>query len=275
MNPYEGTVAEMKRQSEGPKRLAKTVANIGLAAGTAAGAASFAPILARAAPFLSQYIPEGLAIKGLTKINPKLGAFIKSAIDSGYDFQQVKDFIGQQITGAQGQPAKDNRNVIEQHSPELNTFLSEKIKGGEDPIKAAALALFEKGNPFEPVIRKIEKEHKTNWSQLVQSIYGGGQGQGQGQPPAQKPQQQAPQGQTMQPQAQGGQQADPLFQALMQGDAGQVAQLAGVTQPQAENLIQKFNQSQGSQQQQPQQGGGQGAQALQAILQKINQRLGG
>ncbi|CAB4132627.1 hypothetical protein UFOVP256_59 [uncultured Caudovirales phage] len=222
MNPYERTAAEMKRQGEGPKRLAKTAANVGLAAGTAAGAASFAPILARAAPFLSQYIPEGLAIKGLSKINPKFGAFIKSAIDSGYDFQQVKDFIGEQIQGAQGQPAKDNRNVIEQHSPELNTFLSEKIKGGEDPIRAAALALFEKGNPFEPIIRKIEKEHKTNWSQLVQSIYGGGQGQGQ------------PMAQQAQPQTPAPQQGQPM--------------------------------------QSPQ---GQGAQALQTILQKINQRLGG
>lgn len=191
MNPYEKTASEMKRQAEAPKRLAKTAANIGVAAGAAAGAASFAPILARAAPFLSQYIPEDLAIKGLSKISPKIGAFIKSAIDGGYDFQQMKDFIGQQITQSQ-QPAQDNRNVIEQYSPELNTFLSEKIKGGEDPIRAAALALFEKGNPFEPVIRKIEKEHKTNWSQLVQSIYGGGQGQGQ--PPAQQQaQQQAPQ----------------------------------------------------------------------------------
>ncbi len=271
MNPYEKTAAEMKRQGEGPKRLAKTAAHLGAAAGVATGAASFAPILARAAPFLSQYIPEDLAIKGLSKINPRFGAFIKSAIDGGYDFSQVKDFIGKQIMESQAptQP-KDNRNIIEQHSPELNTFLSERIKGGEDPIRAAALALFEKGNPFEPVIRKIEKEHKTNWSQLVQSIYGGGQGQGQ--PPAQPavPQQQP---QQPQPAAPGSQQADPLFQALQAGDAAQVAQIAGVNQPQAESLIMKFNQSQGGQQQQ--QGQGQGAQALQAILQKINQRLGG
>jgi pyruvate/2-oxoglutarate dehydrogenase complex dihydrolipoamide acyltransferase (E2) component len=188
MNPYERTAAEMKRQGEGPKRFVQGAAKLGTAAGAAVGAASFAPILARAAPFLSQYIPEDLAIKGLSKINPKLGKFVKDAIDGGYDFGQVKDFIGQQITESTSPtPAKENRNVIEQHSPELNTFLSEKIKGGEDPVRAAALALFEKGNPFEPVIRKIEKEHKTNWSQLVQSIYGGGQSQEQ--------QQQQPQGQ--------------------------------------------------------------------------------
>jgi|SRR3974390_1384068 len=265
MNPYEKTAAEMKRQSEGPKRFAQGAAKLGAAAGAAVGAASFAPILARAAPFLSQYIPEDLAIKGLTKISPQFGKFIKSAIDGGYDFQQVKDFIGQQVIQSQ-KPAQDNRNVIEQYSPELNTFLSEKIKGGEDPIRAAALALFEKGNPFEPVIRKIEKEHKTNWSTLVQSIFGG-----QAQPQTQQTQQQP---QQAQPQAQGGQQADPLFQALQQGDAATVAQLTGVTQPQAMNLIQKFIQNQGGQQQQ-QQGQGQGAQALQAILQKINQKLGG
>lgn len=220
MNPYERTAAEMKRQSEGPKRFAKTAA----AVGTALGATSFAPILARAAPFLSQYIPEDLAVKGLSKISPKLGSFVKSAIDGGYDFQQVKDFIGNQINQSQNketpqQPAKEDRNIVQQYSPELHSFLSEKIKGGENPVVAAAYALFAKGNPYEPIIRKIEKDHKISWADLVKSVYGGGQGQ----PPAQ-----------------------------------------------AEQI-----KSESQQQQQQPQGQGQGAQALQSILQKINQRLGG
>lgn len=292
MNPYEKTAAEMKRQGEGPKRLAKTAAHLGAAAGVATGAASFAPILARAAPFLSQYIPEDLAIKGLSKINPRFGAFIKSAIDGGYDFSQVKDFIGKQIMESQAptQP-KDNRNIIEQHSPELNTFLSERIKGGEDPIRAAALALFEKGNPFEPIIRKIEKEHKTNWSQLVQSIYGGGQGQ----PPAQSPQQGQPNAlgqEAMNPpgsqptsppsaeaQAAQTQQRDLLAEArnLVQqtGNASVtfIQRKLGIPYAQAAQVVEALKAE--SQQQQQPQGQGQGAQALQAILQKINQRLGG
>jgi len=172
MNPYQKTVEEMKRQNEGPKRFAKTVASVG----TAAGAASFAPVLARAAPFLSQYIPEDLAVKGLSKISPKFGNFIKSAIDSGYDINQVKDFIGQQVTESQT-AAKDDRSVIEQYSPELHQFIDQEVKKGRSPIEAAAIAQNDK--KFKDIINKLTKDHKAPWSSIVESIFGG---KGQAQP---------------------------------------------------------------------------------------------
>src|ERR1700679_1957932 len=98
MNPYENTAREIKRQSEGPQRFAKKALTVGA---TAAGALSFAPLLARAAPFLSQYIPEDLALKGLSKVSPKLGKFVGDAMNSGYDFKEVKDFLGKQIEESQ------------------------------------------------------------------------------------------------------------------------------------------------------------------------------
>ncbi|CAB4133780.1 hypothetical protein UFOVP264_18 [uncultured Caudovirales phage] len=239
MNPYEKTAQEMKRQSEGPKRFAKTAAVVA----PAIASASFAPVLARAAPFLSQYIPEDLAIKGLSKISPRLGAFVQSAVDSGYDFSQVKDFIGKQVTESQApQAAKENRNIIEQESPELHSFILEQIKNGRKPIEAGALAF--QNQKFMKAINKLKNTHKANWADLIQTVYGTGE--------------------TAQPQTQ---QSNAMREEAMNPPGSMPA-----TSPSAEQ--QAFTQPQPPQPMQAQ-GGGQGAQALQAILQKINQRLGG
>lgn len=271
MQPYHKAAEAIRAGQEAPIHLLKQAGLTALGGGVArAGGKALGKMIPAVGALINKYVPDDLLQKGLSKIDPRFGKFIQGALDEGYTSEEVREFLGDKVEKSM---PKEHRNPIEQQSPALHAFIQEKIKSGDDPIRAAALALFEKGNPHEADIRKIEKEHKTNWSQLVQSIYGGGQGAPQQGAP-QQPQPQAPQ--PMQPQGkqggQGGQMNDPLFQALMQGDAAQVAQLAGVNQRQAENLIMKFNQAQGGQQQQ--QGGGQGSQALQAILQKINQKLG-
>ena len=178
MNPYEKTAKEMKRQSEGPQRFAKSA----LGVASAAGAATFAPVLARAAPFLSEYIPQDLAMKGLSKVHPKLGSFVKQAMDSGYDFSEAKDFLGDQIKQSQ-EPAKQDKNIIEQESPELHSFIDQAIRAGRKPIEAAAIAQNDKR--FGSIIQKLMKAHKTPWSSIIESSYGNGE-------MAQPTQQQAP-----------------------------------------------------------------------------------
>ena len=219
MNPYEKTSLEMKRQSEGPKRFAKTAAGL--------GAASFAPVLARAAPFLSDYITPEMAVKGLSKINPKLGKFVNDAFNGGYEFDEVKDFLKEAISGSEGEepkqgsekePAKQSQNIVEQYSPDLHQFILGEIQKGRSPQDAAGRAIFDdsvKGK-FQSIIKKIEKDHKAPWSQIVESIYGGGQA-GQSQQPQAPQQMQEPQGQT---QGQTSQGLDPgVAQILQQGAA--------------------------------------------------------
>ena len=169
-DPYDKTAQEMKRQSEGPKRFIKNAAGIG----AAIGASSFAPILARAAPFLSQYIPEDLVIKGLSKISHKFGKFVKDAVDSGYHFNEVKDFIGDQVNQSQ-QNTQQSGNVIEQYSPELHQFISSEIEKGRSPIEAGALA--ELNGKFKNAIGKLTKDHKSPFSALLKTVYGEGQTQ--------------------------------------------------------------------------------------------------
>lgn len=170
MNPYERTAQEMKRQSEGPKRFAKSA----LGTGSAVGAAAFAPMLSRIAPFLSEFIPEELAIKGLSKISPRIGKFVGEALDGGFDFSEVKNFLGEQVNDSRSQePAKQEKNIIEQESPELFSFLDQEIRSGRNPIEAAAIAQNDKR--FKSAIDKLMKAYKTPWSSIIESIFGSGQ----------------------------------------------------------------------------------------------------
>ncbi|MEN6512262.1 MAG: hypothetical protein ABFD00_10600 [Chloroherpetonaceae bacterium] len=171
MNPYEDVVKEYKRQSEGPKRFLKGALGVGA---TIAGASSFAPIISKVAPFLSQYIPENLAIKGLSKINPKIGQFIKNSLDNGFDFNEVKNFLSEQIEESQKANVPEEKNIIEKYSPELHEFILKQINSGLTPLQAGALASIG-GNGvknFKNVIAKLTKDYKSPWSAILETVYG-------------------------------------------------------------------------------------------------------
>src|SRR6185312_2130103 len=180
MQPYQRATQEIVRQGELPKKVGKKVASTALAIGGTALAGR--TLAEKTLALVNKYVPEDIAIKGLNKIDPRFGGFVSKALGAGKSFDEVRDFISQKAgkgmkesegnSSESSNNTQENRNIIEQYSPELNQFISEKIKGGEDPIKAAALALFQKGTNFESTIRQIEKDHKTNWSQVVQSIFG-------------------------------------------------------------------------------------------------------
>lgn len=210
MNPYERTAQEMKRQSEDrPKKLAKNALAIGSTLGTAA---SFAPMLARAAPFLSEYIPENLAIKGLSKISPKFGSFVKGAMDEGFDFKEIKDFIGGKIK--ESQEMKSSKSPIRGYSEELMDQIEDSIAKGMSPGNAARNQhLIGK---YNDIIKKIEKDYKTPFDKVIEDMFSEGNNQNQNkmeqsqQQTNQQPQQTAKQSQGIDPQ---------LAQILQQGNA--------------------------------------------------------
>jgi len=184
MQPYQEASEEIRRAGDRPANLIKKGASLGLHAASAyAGGATASKIL----PFLSNYIPQSLAIKGLSKIDSRWGKFITAALDEGYDFDEVKDFIKKKAEGKKEEPQeqpKENRNIIEQYSPELHQFIDQEVRKGRPLIQAGAVA---QNNPkFAQVIDKLQKDHKTPWSNILQSIYGGAlQDQGQQQQPQQ------------------------------------------------------------------------------------------
>ena len=171
MQPYQKANEEQIRQRDLPSNFLKKAASVG---GTAAASYLGAGTISKVLPFLSKYIPEDLAIKGLNKIDPRFGKFINHAMKGGHSFDEVKDFIGEK---AQSEMSKENRNIIEQESPELHEFILSHIKQGRKPLEAAALATLDtsRGPNFKQIISKLQKTHKVNWGQIVQDLYGNGE----------------------------------------------------------------------------------------------------
>lgn len=176
----EATYSEIERNKGGLSKSIKTAANIGLTA-TGLGISS------KIAPFLSPLIPKDLALKGISKLSPKLGDFLKKGLEQGLNLGDGLDFIKDNMGGKQNtpEPTKQNGNIIEQYDPELFTYIKDRIGKGIPILQAGEKA---KDHPrFANAIKKLEKDHKTPWASILQSVFGG-QGQEQ-------PQQQGGQGQ--------------------------------------------------------------------------------
>jgi hypothetical protein len=142
------------------------------------GAAITGGLGTKIAPFLSEYIPTDLALKGINKFSPKLGEFLKNGMSKGLNLKDGLNFIKENIGGEQAEKkeaVKEDRNIIQQYSPELHQFIDQEVKKGRSPLEAGALAR----TKFGQIIDKITKDHKTPWSNILESVYGG---QGQAQP---------------------------------------------------------------------------------------------
>lgn len=176
---------------ERDRRFRGNIKNIASAAvGTGLSIAS-----SKVLPFLSEYLPVDLAMRGLDKVSPAIGRFLKKGQSMGLDIKEGMNYVKEQMMPKkeQEQP-QENLNIIEQYSPELHQFIDQEVRKGRPLIQAGALA--QNDRRFADVINKLQKDHKTPWSQILQSIYGGAlkeQAQDQGQ--MQKPQQGGGQGQ--------------------------------------------------------------------------------
>jgi len=146
----------------------------GIGAAASAGTAAVAGSMAsKVLPFLNQYIPFDLAMKGINKVNPKLGSFLKRGQEAGLNVKDGLDFIKANLQASNAEPAKQSKNIIEQESPELHQFLDQEIRKGRKPIEAGALAQNDK--KYSSVISKLTKAHKTPWSAIIESVFGSGE----------------------------------------------------------------------------------------------------
>lgn len=207
MEPYQVASEKMRRSGELPINIGK---NVGISAigGAAArfGTQAVSKLIPRISALINDYVPENIAVKGLEKIDPRFKTFMEGAIDSGYSFDDIKEFMKEKISKSE-QP-KENRNIIEQYSPELHQFIDQQVKAGLNPIQAGAIAQNKK--EFGNIIKKLSKDHNTPWSNIIESVYGTGQ-------EAQQQQMQQVQQQQRMQQTQGeGQGSQRLMQAIQQ-----------------------------------------------------------
>jgi hypothetical protein len=143
IQPYQAATEEMKRQSQFPVKLLKKAAGItGLALGGA-------PILARIAPLLSKFIPEDIAIKGLTKLDPRMGKFINSAMKLGHSFDEVKDFIGEKIQPKSAQQ-EEEFNPSEQKRRDMLQKANQRNMQANPLGRDALQQQFEQSQPQQP-----------------------------------------------------------------------------------------------------------------------------
>ena len=129
---------------------------------------------AKVAPFLSQYVPLDLAMKGIDKVAPQIGNFLRKGQKMGLDLEEGLNFVKDKLKPAESsETAKEHRNIIQKYSPELHEFISQKVKGGMRPGTIALSLLKGKGNEkFRNIIGKIVKDYSTDFVSLVESLYG-------------------------------------------------------------------------------------------------------
>jgi hypothetical protein len=222
----------------------KNAGKTALAVGTSAlGIGNASKIL----PFLNELIPADLAMKGINKIAPKVGEFLKKGQSMGMDLKSGFQFLKDNLQNAQASQAKNPIQEFETNYAELSKALKEFIAKGQPP--QAAAAILKTSSVFGNKVKKLEKEMGKDFIDYVLELFGSNQ-----------------------PNSAKGQQSQQVQQT------GQ----APMPQPNAQQQTQGSMQSGQPQQGNPQQGnppspkqGQTGQEALGAIIQKINQRLQG
>lgn len=149
--------AEISRNMKRDKNIKKAVLGTGLA------------LSSKIMPFLSEFIDPSLALKGISKISPNLGNFLKNGIKSGLSLESGIDYIKKNISNEESS-VKDSRNIVQKYSDQLHQFLDSEIKKGRNPTQAGALAQL--NDRFKGVIRKMEEDYQTPFSSILEQSYG-------------------------------------------------------------------------------------------------------
>jgi len=205
----EAMYSEIGRTQDFDRRLKSGAKNALSAATAATGAAALS---SRISPFLSQYITPDLAIKGISKISPKMGEFLQKGMSMGLPIQEGLDYIRDNLNPAkediENKQPNQELNELGQFSPELQQFIEQQIQAGKSPDHAAALAGSEKG--LHEIVKGIEKKINMPFTKFVRELYEGKAVQQQSQEAQGQPQQQPQQ------QGQGAQALMSILQKIQQ-----------------------------------------------------------
>ena|SRR6187551_1241099 len=189
----EAAQANMEMERRSSDRIGKGISSAVSLGGAMAGAGAFTKVL----PFLSEHIPLDMAIKGISKVSPKVGDFLRRGQESGLDLKEGLEFIKEKITGNK-QNLPEEKNAIQMHSQKLFDLIEDMIDKGLSPMEAAAKISSDTNSL--PIIKQMEKEYKADWYSIVESIFGRSDSAKR---PQAQPQQQPQQQQMAQSQGQG------------------------------------------------------------------------
>lgn len=100
------------------------------------------PLLARAVPLLNKLIPSSLAVKGLSKINPKLATFVTDSLAAGYTADNVLDYLRNRLTSSGEQMEKQRLEGASSLTPQERNILHKRNQeAGAGKLAATAIGL--------------------------------------------------------------------------------------------------------------------------------------
>jgi hypothetical protein len=128
--------------------------------------------------FLSPYISSSIAIKAISKMNPKMKEFVNRAMTWGYGADEIMQFLRQNVTGGPGQYEKmlasqDESTLPPEKLLQAQQFSRNRERMSSIPKIAGAAAGTLMGAPYAPVVETIAsmlpgQEEKSSTSQETQ-----------------------------------------------------------------------------------------------------------
>jgi hypothetical protein len=126
MRAKERAAESVVHQSKMPARaLGAAASTLGSFASVGLGSA----LLSRAIPFLNRSIPTELAVKGLSKIDPRLGKFFTGIFGSGYTVDEGLDYLRNEINPEEKQEVQQEQT--EQPQAPQSGSLKELLASGQ------------------------------------------------------------------------------------------------------------------------------------------------
>lgn len=197
-------------QSQMAKKGIKTAIGIGTSI-AGAGLAS------KALPFLNELIPADLALKGINKVAPEIGKFLKKGQSMGLNLKEGLDFLRNNLQPKKEEQQQENPVVkqakdFETNYPDIIQALMGYINNGRSPQEAATI--LKQLTPFNQKIKKIEKDNGKNFVDFIVEMMGGNQSS-----QMQQPRQNSAQGQS--------QGLDPQLMQIMSGIRSSIQNIKG------------------------------------------------
>lgn len=135
-------------------------------------------------PFLNKLIPQGIAMKGLSKLNPRIGKYLTNAVASGYSAEEALDFLRNQAQPQNEEGKRPDQLANERRTQQSNMLPEAAGTLAKAGLGAAAISeiptvignLFEdeeqpKGMSREEALKRFNQKKKTGLrDQLMQDF---------------------------------------------------------------------------------------------------------
>lgn len=171
MIPYQQASEALSKRGENLGSTAKNLATMAFSAG---GLGAGSKLLTKMIPYVTGALASPDAIKGLSKLDPRIASFIKQAMSKGKNEDEILGFIGDKVDEAipEAKEAQRKSNLPYDISEKLDEFLKDWVTRGFDPwevFQGAENGVV--GQDVKKVLRFAQKE-KINLADTLRGLYG-------------------------------------------------------------------------------------------------------